>query len=146
MGQYVLDHVEQQHILIGSAAVADYVPSNPHQGKMKKSGQSLALNLTPTLDIMKEVGDLPGRPFTVGFAAETDRVSEYAREKRTKKNMDMIAANRVGTADSGFEVDTNQLDVYWDSGEQHLQLAHKGKIARQLISLISSRYQQQAAV
>lgn len=145
MGQYVLDHIREQHILIGSAAVADYVPSEPHEGKMKKSGQAMSIKLSPTLDIMQEVGNMQERPFTVGFAAETEHVSEYAQDKRIRKHMDMIAANQVGTADRGFEVDNNELAVYWSDGEQHLPLAHKGKIARQLVALIGDRYQMQAA-
>ena len=55
--------------------------------------------------------------------------------------MDMIAANRVGTPDSGFEVDDNSLDIYWDNGELHLPLAHKSRIARQLVKVISDQYQ-----
>lgn len=145
MGQYVLDHIKDQHILIGSAAVADYVPSEPHEGKMKKSGQSMSIRLSPTLDIMQEVGNMRERPFTVGFAAETENVGEYAQDKRIRKHMDMIAANQVGTPDRGFEVDNNELAVYWADGEQHLSLAHKGKIARQLVALIGDRYQLQTA-
>ena len=140
MGQYVLDHVTEQHILIGSAAVADYVPSMQHQGKMKKSGKPLSIDLSPTLDIMQEVGELSARPFTVGFAAETNDVERYAQEKRQRKNMDMIAANQVGIPNSGFEVDDNQINVYWADGEQQLPHAPKTRLARQLVELISQQY------
>ncbi|MCW8962894.1 MAG: bifunctional phosphopantothenoylcysteine decarboxylase/phosphopantothenate--cysteine ligase CoaBC [Gammaproteobacteria bacterium] len=142
MGQCVLDQLADQHILIGSAAVADYVPSNSFQGKLKKSSQQLSIELTPTLDIMREVGGMTDRPFTVGFAAETDNIKTYAQEKRRSKNMDMIAANQVGVPESGFEVDTNSLDIYWANGEQHLALAHKTKIARQLVEVISRQYRE----
>ncbi len=140
MGQYVLDHVTEQHILVGSAAVADYVPSMQHPGKMKKSANALSIDLSPTLDIMQEVGGLSERPFTVGFAAETEHVDRYAQEKRQRKNMDMIAANQVGTPNSGFEVDDNQLNVYWADGEQQLPHAPKTRLARQLVELISQQY------
>ena len=145
MGQCVFDRLASQHILIGSAAVADYVPSNSFQGKLKKSSQQMSIELSPTLDIMREVGNMTNRPFTVGFAAETDNVQAYAQQKRESKNMDMIAANQVGVPESGFEVDNNSLDIYWASGEQHLALAHKNKIARQLVELISSRYREDRA-
>jgi len=142
MGQCVLDQLADQHILIGSAAVADYVPSNSFQGKLKKSSQQLSIELTPTLDIMREVGGMADRPFTVGFAAETDNIKTYAQEKRRSKSMDMIAANQVGVPESGFEVDNNSLDIYWTNGEQHLPLAHKNKIARQLVEVISRQYRE----
>ena len=140
MGQRVFDQLANQHILIGSAAVADYVPSTSFQGKMKKSANNLSIELTPTIDIMKEVGKMADRPFTVGFAAETEHVKQYAQEKRQRKHMDMIAANQVGTPDRGFEVDNNSLDLYWSGGEHHLALTHKNKLARQLIAVISERY------
>ena len=107
---------------------------------MKKSANALSIDLSPTLDIMQEVGGLSERPFTVGFAAETEQVDRYAQEKRQRKNMDMIAANQVGTPNSGFEVDDNQLNVYWADGEQQLPHAPKTRLARQLVGLISQQY------
>jgi len=145
MGQCVFDHLAGQHILIGSAAVADYVPSSSFQGKMKKSANNLSIELKPSIDIMKEVGNMPDRPFTVGFAAETEHVEQYAQDKRQRKHMDMIAANQVGISDRGFEVDDNSLDVYWSGGQRHLALAHKNKIARQLVAVISERYEKRQA-
>lgn len=140
MGQAVLDQISSQDILIGSAAVADYVPATQHQGKMKKSSANLSIELSPSIDIMKEVGQLERRPFTVGFAAETENLEHYAREKMQRKNMDMIAANDVGMTDRGFEVDQNALDVYWRDGHKKLEIASKDHIARQLITMISAQY------
>ena len=142
MGQQVLDRISQQHILIGSAAVADYVPANYHDGKMKKSASDLSIKLAPSIDIMLEVGKLAERPFTVGFAAETENLEQYAQDKRVRKNMDMIAANPVGSATGGFDSDDNLLNIFWEGGNQLLELADKHKIARQLIDVISMRYQQ----
>lgn len=144
MGQQVLDRVDQQDILIGAAAVADYLPATYHEGKLKKSADDLSIRLAPSIDIMLEVGKLPRRPFTVGFAAETDNLEQYAQEKRLRKNMDMIAANPVGGSNSGFEVENNMLDLYWEGGSKHLELAHKNKIARQLIDEISIHFHQRA--
>jgi len=140
MGQVVLDKIGQQHILIGSAAVADYVPSSACTGKIKKSDETLTIGLTPGIDIMRAVGNLATRPFTVGFAAETENLERYAEDKRQRKNMDMIAANLVGRDDRGFEVDDNELLVLWDGGQQKLPFNHKNKIARQLLELIGSRF------
>jgi len=140
MGQAVLDKITNHHILVGSAAVSDYVPASTHQGKMKKTDSSLSIGLTPSIDIMQAVGSLEKRPFTVGFAAETDNLEQYAQGKRRQKHMDMIAANLVGQDDRGFEVDDNELIVFWEGGQQMLPLSDKNKIARQLIQLISQQY------
>ena len=142
MGQQVFDLLEKQDILIGSAAVADYLPATYHEGKMKKSAEDLSIKLAPSIDIMLEVGKLTNRPFTVGFAAETENLEQYAQEKRVRKNMDMIAANPVGTDATGFDSDNNKLDVFWEGGSQHLELASKDKIARQLVDVISTRFHQ----
>lgn len=140
MGQTVLNNVHQQQILIGSAAVADYVPSTRISGKMKKDTGDLNIRLKPGIDIMHEVGQLTAKPFTVGFAAETERLADYAKGKLQRKNMDMIAANLVDRADRGFDVDDNALDVYWHNGHRQLPLTSKQKLARQLIELVSMRY------
>lgn len=140
MGQTVMDQVTGQHILIGAAAVADYTPTEVHQGKMKKSPDSLTLALSPTMDIMSSVGELPTRPFTVGFAAETDNLLNHARDKRERKHMDMIAANLVNEAGTGFEADDNELMVIWADGQQKLEMDSKDRVARRLIELISRQF------
>ncbi len=140
MRQAVLNQISSHHILIGSAAVADYVPTAPYEGKIKKTCDNLSIELSPSIDIMQEVGQLQDKPFTVGFAAETENMDVYARDKMQRKNMDMIAANIVGLPDRGFEVDENAVDVYWSNGQKTLPLASKTKIARQLIALIGDRY------
>lgn len=140
MGQAVLDDIHRQHILIGSAAVADYIPSSPVSGKIKKKADNLSITLKPGIDIMYEVGQLRPKPFTVGFAAETENISTYAKDKLQRKNMDMIAANLVNMGDRGFYVDDNALDIYWQNGHQKLPLTSKQKLARQLIELVSTHY------
>ena len=140
MGQAVLSHVAEQDILIGSAAVADYIPSAPRSSKLKKSAGSLSIELVPSMDILREVGRMARRPFTVGFAAETEQVAAYAKAKCQRKNMDMIAANEVGGDDRGFDSDDNALNVYWQGGEQVYPLASKAQLARQLIALIAKRF------
>jgi len=141
MGQAVLDRIDRQHILIGSAAVSDYVPAVTQRGKMKKTTRALCLDLKPGMDIMQAVGNLQKRPFTVGFAAETGKLEYHAQDKRRRKNMDMIAANLVGRDDRGFETDDNELIVFWHNGRRVLPLNDKNKIARQLVELISQQYQ-----
>lgn len=140
MGQAVLDQINRHHILIGSAAVADYVPAVTHSKKIKKTGDTLSIELIPGIDIMESVGNLDKKPFTVGFAAETHNLEQHARDKKQRKNMNMIAANRVGVDDRGFDVDDNELLVMWQGGQEHLPLNHKGRLARQLIRLIGKQF------
>ena len=75
----------------------------------------------------------------VGFAAETDRVLEHARDKLSRKGLDMIVANDVSDRAIGFESDQNAVTALWDSGEVALPRASKDTIARQIISLIAAR-------
>jgi phosphopantothenoylcysteine decarboxylase/phosphopantothenate--cysteine ligase len=137
----VMAHVRQADIFIATAAVADYRAANPAGQKIKKTGEKLSLELVPNPDIVAEVAALRShRPFTVGFAAETHDVLQYAQDKRRRKHLDMIAANQVGVAGRGFESEQNQLHVLWEGGEQTLALADKTLIGRQLLALIAERY------
>ncbi|WP_281251659.1 phosphopantothenoylcysteine decarboxylase, partial [Vibrio fujianensis] len=79
------------------------------------------------------------RPFTVGFAAETQDVETYARGKLTKKNLDMICANDVSIAGQGFNSNNNALTVYWHDGKQELPLASKRELAQALMLLIAQQ-------
>ena len=126
-------------IYIGTAAVADFTPRSVSQQKIKKTAGSdvLRLELVRTRDVLADVAAHAQRPrLVLGFAAETDDVERYALGKLAAKRLDMIAANRVGVAGSGFESDDNALTVYWHGGQCVLGPAAKTDIARQLIDLI----------
>ena len=127
-------------LYIGAAAVADYRPVHSAARKIKKSSQPLELRMEPTEDILASVAALPNGPFTVGVAAQTERVAEQAREKRARKRVDMMAANLVGAEQGGFERDENALRLFWRDGECELPLAPKGELARQFIAVITERY------
>ncbi len=128
-------------IYIGAAAVADYAPRVAAASKIKKTGESLALDLVRTPDILSEVAALTqGKlKLVVGFAAETDNVAEYARGKLAAKRLDLIVANRVGIADGGFESDRNALTAYWADGERDFPSAPKTQLAGELADLIVER-------
>ena len=129
-----------QEVFIATAAVADFRPQQRQQNKIKKSGQThLALELVLNPDILAEVAAQPQRPFVVGFAAETDEVERYARDKLARKRLDMIAANRVGADDCGFDSERNALSVYWPDGGAEIAVADKSTVARQLLALIRQR-------
>ena len=140
----VLARANATDIYIGTAAVADYAP-DPVPQKLKKDVATLVITLNKTRDILAAVAGLANRPFTVGFAAETDHLETYARGKLAAKALDMVAANRVGE-EQGFDVDDNALFVCWPGGETHLPLAPKNLLAHQLLHLIADRYHAQHSV
>lgn len=128
-------------LFIGAAAVADYRPLEPAAGKIKKAGAQMTLTLARNPDILAAVAQRPQRPFTVGFAAETDHLERHARDKLRRKGLDLIAANWVGAGTAGgFDSDQNALEVYWDQGQASLPLSGKQALARALIELIARRY------
>ncbi len=135
----VMKNVDGVDIFIATAAVADYRPANPIERKIKKTSESLDLQMERTVDILATVAARASRPFVVGFAAETDSVEQYARQKLLKKNLDMIAANEVGH-DKVFEKDDNALLVLWRNGRRELPNAPKVALARDLIELIAEVY------
>ncbi len=142
MYRQVMARVGECDIFIGAAAVADYTPVRPAAAKLKKDQARITLELVRTPDILAAVAAASPRPFTVGFAAETDRLHEYARAKLERKRLDMIAANWVGPG-RGFETEDNALWVLWPGGERDLGRASKRELARRLIRLIHERYEQE---
>ncbi|MCX7074193.1 MAG: bifunctional phosphopantothenoylcysteine decarboxylase/phosphopantothenate--cysteine ligase CoaBC [Methylococcales bacterium] len=136
----VFENVENCDIFIGAAAVADYRPIVCGDEKIKKNADQITLTLQKNPDILADVAALNSPPFTVGFAAETHNLEHYARDKLTRKKLNMIAANWVGRDEGGFERDENALEVFWRDGQQSLAMTEKSELARQLITLISERY------
>jgi phosphopantothenoylcysteine decarboxylase/phosphopantothenate--cysteine ligase len=127
---------------IGAAAVADWTPRAVSASKLKKMAgvDTLTLELVRTPDTLAEVAMHPLRPrMVVGFAAETDDVERYARDKLLRKRLDLIAANRVGVAGSGFESDDNALVVYGPDFERALGPASKAALADDLLDLVLER-------
>jgi phosphopantothenoylcysteine decarboxylase / phosphopantothenate---cysteine ligase len=130
-------------IFVGVAAVADYRPAEPRPAKIKKTEGELRLRLVKNPDILAEVAALPGGPFTVGFAAETEEVERHARGKLVAKGLDMIAANRVGVpggGGGGFDSEDNALLVLWSGGGQALPLMPKVQLGAEVADLICERY------
>lgn len=140
MHQAVMQQASQSDIFIGCAAVSDYRVDQVAENKIKKSAHALSLQLILNVDILAAVSALQNRPFCVGFAAETQDLEKYAQAKLEQKNLDMIAANRVGQDASGFESDFNQLEVYWRDGHSSIERGSKSGVAKQLIDLIAERY------
>jgi phosphopantothenoylcysteine decarboxylase / phosphopantothenate---cysteine ligase len=133
----VLREVAGANIFISTAAVADYRPAQPADQKIKKTTNTLEVNMERTVDVLATIAARPDRPFVVGFAAETESVEQHARAKLLKKNLDMIAANEVGY-DKAFDCEDNQLVVLWrDGAREELGKAPKLTLARKLVALIA---------
>jgi phosphopantothenoylcysteine decarboxylase/phosphopantothenate--cysteine ligase len=133
-----MNAVEDCEIFIATAAVADYRMAHPLEQKQKKTEDALRLELTRNPDILARIAALPDGPFTLGFAAETEHLEEYARAKLNSKGLDMIAANLVGEG-LAFDQDDNALEVFWANGHRSLPRQSKDRLARALIVLIAER-------
>lgn len=138
MHQAALAACEGAAVFIGVAAVADYRPGHVETQKIKKNRDRMQVELVRNPDILADVAALPDRPFTVGFAAETEKVEQHAREKLLKKGVDLIAANDV-SGDTGFGGDDNHILLVDRSGARDLGRASKPELARRLIELIGER-------
>jgi phosphopantothenoylcysteine decarboxylase / phosphopantothenate---cysteine ligase len=127
-------------IYISAAAVGDYRPNTVSEHKLKKqSGSDLTLQLAENPDILASLSAQGVHPFLVGFAAETQNVESYARDKLQRKGLDMIAANQVGDG-LGFETADNAITLYWSDGSAELPRADKTSLAHQLVERIAARY------
>jgi phosphopantothenoylcysteine decarboxylase/phosphopantothenate--cysteine ligase len=135
----VHEHAGNADVFIGVAAVADYRPVETQPAKLKKNSERLTLELVRNADILESVAKWSPRPFTVGFAAETNDVERHAREKLERKNLDLVAANRVGLPGSGFESDDNQLLLVERDGTTELPAGPKRQLARTLIHHIGRK-------
>ncbi|MDG6895731.1 bifunctional phosphopantothenoylcysteine decarboxylase/phosphopantothenate--cysteine ligase CoaBC [Volucribacter amazonae] len=145
MWQQSLTLACQNQIFIGCAAVADYRVEQVANQKIKKSDDSneMILKLVKNPDIIADVANLSQhRPFTVGFAAETQQVAEYAQSKLQGKKLDMICANDVSAQGQGFNAEQNALHLFWHTGNKQLALNHKNILAKQLVNEILQQYQQ----
>lgn len=140
MRTIVMDNVVKCTVVIKAAAVADYRVAQCSQEKIKKSAESLTLNLVKNQDILAELGKLTNRPFLVGFAAETNNLVEYAQKKLKEKNMDMIVANDVSQSDAGFNVDTNKATIMFSDGSQvEHNLMSKDALAALILDAVAFR-------
>ena len=135
MRQAVLAHVAAADVVVMAAAVADYRPSEPRPEKIKKAGRArLVVELEPTPDILAELGARRGPQVLVGFAAETGDPAAAARRKLTEKRLDLVVANDVTVPGAGFDVDTNQVEMFTADGRRiAVPLAPKSRIAHRIL-------------
>ena len=137
----VMADINQQDIFIACAAVADYRPDTIAEQKIKKTNSDeMVVRMIKNPDIVASVAALENSPFTVGFAAETQDVEHYARDKMQRKNLAMIAANDVSQYGQGFNAEDNALNVFWPQGMTQIALASKQDVAAQLLQLIATQF------
>lgn len=129
--------VSQSDIFISVAAVADYRPENPVKEKIKKSEDTMTINLVKNPDILATLSLSDNRPFCVGFAAETENIEAYACKKLEDKKLDLIFANDAAET---FNSDSAQVNAYWNGGEKAFSESTKSSLARDMVHLIAGRY------
>ncbi|WP_416144971.1 bifunctional phosphopantothenoylcysteine decarboxylase/phosphopantothenate--cysteine ligase CoaBC [Planococcus koreensis] len=136
----VITEYPDADIVIKTAAVADYRPIHAHSQKMKKQAGGSTIELERTVDILQTLGQEKTHQILIGFAAETNDVAHYAKDKLARKNADYIIANDVSEAGSGFESDSNRVTVYGRNGfERIFDMLPKEQLAQQLLGLIVER-------
>ena len=139
MFEAVRDHLDEQDILIKSAAVADYRPASVSEEKVKKTEGDMSISLERTQDILGYVAEHRREDQVIcGFSMETQNMLENSRKKLTKKKLDMIAANNVKDEGAGFATDTNLITIITKQEERALPLMTKEEAAHELLSYILS--------
>ena len=140
MYEEIMKLSDSQDIIIKAAAVADYTPANYSDEKIKKKDGDLAIELSRTKDILKELGERkennPKKQFICGFSMETENMEENSKNKLAKKNADMIVANNVKVDGAGFGTDTNVVTIFTKDNEIRLDKLSKTEVAEKIFDEI----------
>jgi phosphopantothenoylcysteine decarboxylase/phosphopantothenate--cysteine ligase len=142
MREHVLGELEAADVVVKAAAVADFRPAEPSQRKIRKEdlgpGAALSIDLVRNPDILAEICQRKGQRIVVGFAAESHDVLDSARRKLERKGCDLLVANDVSRAESGFDVDINTVSFVWpDRPVEELPPLPKSDVAAQLLDRVS---------
>ena len=133
----VKKHAKSADIFVGVAAVADYRPEKVSTQKIKKTGDDMPLRLVPNPDILAWVAGQPRPPFTVGFAAESQKLNEFADAKRRSKKVQLMVAN---LAQHAIGADDNEVTLLDDGGLHKLPRAPKSAVAQAIVAHIAVLY------
>ena len=145
MHDNVQSRLSETDIFVGVAAVADYRPKLVQNQKIKKNTankRTLTLEFVENPDIIAEVADSVPKPFTVGFAAETENIEAYARKKLIEKKLDLIIANTVANAQIGFNSDLNETTILWQEGKVNMPTMSKRALSEKIVTIISQHIKQ----
>lgn len=133
MFEEVKAHFDKADIVIKAAAVADFRPANVAEDKIKKSGETSSIALERTTDILKYLGERKGEKILCGFSMETTDMLENAKEKRVKKNLDMIVANNLKVEGAGFGGDTNIVTIITKDAIMEMEKMSKRDVAQHIL-------------
>lgn len=136
-----MQRISGMDIYIGAAAISDYRPKTAVAQKIKKSADTFTLEMVKSPDLLASIAALTDGPFTVGFAAETEKLEQYATDKLNRKKLDMIVANLVGEKIC-FDADENEVVVLWQDGRRQISRTSKSELARILVDVIAGLYKQ----
>ena len=139
MFEKVFEFYKNVDIAIGTAAVADYAPKEIATEKIKKSDDSMILELVKTPDILKAMGDKKAHQFLVGFALETNNEEENAKEKLSRKNLDMIVLNSLQDEGAGFKKDTNKVKIITKTETLDFALKSKKAVAKDILDFLETQ-------
>lgn len=133
-------------LFIAAAAVADYRAAQVAEQKIKKSGDdTMTLELVKNPDIVATVAALQNKPFTVGFAAESENLIAHAQQKLARKNLDIVIANNISVAGIGFNADDNAVTLIDKTQQQEISQRSKQQLARELMSVFAKKMDEQVA-
>lgn len=137
MFESVSSRAKEQDLIIKAAAVADYRPVTVAENKIKKSPGDMSIALERTTDILAWLGEHRREGQVLcGFAMETEHMVEHAKEKLTRKHVDMIAANNVKVAGAGFGTDTNVVTLITEDGVEELAKMSKEEVASRIVDAL----------
>lgn len=139
MFEEVFRYYQKTDIAIMCAAVADYAPKNRFSEKIKKSEETLTIELVKNPDILKAMGEQKKQQFLVGFALETQQEEENAKGKLQQKNLDMIVLNSLRNEGAGFQKDTNKISILTAEGQQSFSLKPKSEVAQDVLDFVEER-------
>lgn len=140
MYKAVIDKFNEQHIVIKSAAVADYKPKTYSDKKIKKKEGTLSIEFEKDNDILQTLGQMKTSQILIGFAAESNDVIENAEGKLKRKNLDYIVANNICSNDTGFGTEHNKVSIISKDGKEiHLDKMTKREVAKNIFDIIKER-------
>lgn len=138
MFEAVTEFADENDIIIKSAAVADFSPSDIKDNKIKKSEGNLVIELEKTNDILKHIGqNKRANQIICGFSMETENMIENSKQKLERKNLDMIVCNNLKDEGAGFQCDTNKVTIITKDSVEPLALMSKGEVAEEILNRIA---------
>lgn len=138
MFEAVTELADENDIIIKSAAVADFRPSDIKDNKIKKSEGNLVIELEKTNDILKHIGqNKRANQIICGFSMETENMIENSKQKLVRKNLDMIVCNNLKDEGAGFQRDTNKVTIITKDSVEPLALMSKGEVAEEILNRIA---------